>query len=198
MEVMLTKEVLAKQEELKVRVKEESLIYAHVGCGPQIYDGFINIDKYHNEDKRVLPCCMSELPFSDSYLDGIVSNHSLEHLNYRDAQKALYEWNRVLKNGGKLYLTIPDLEEICRLIISPDVSFVDKHYWYIYTMFGYQAKGGTEPNDLEQPDDPGQHHRCGFTAQSINYFLQCAGFKVDEIKTYDGFKTPSLWIVATK
>jgi SAM-dependent methyltransferase len=45
------------------------------------------------------------LPFCSSYFDLIVAAEILEHIN--DDQGALKEWNRVLKRGGQLVLTVP-------------------------------------------------------------------------------------------
>ena len=46
------------------------------------------------------------LPLPDGTLDYLCSSHVLEHLP--DAIAALYEWHRVLRPGGLLYLVVPD------------------------------------------------------------------------------------------
>ncbi len=46
------------------------------------------------------------LPLPDDTLDYLVSSHVLEHLP--DPLAALYEWHRVLRPGGFLYLVVPD------------------------------------------------------------------------------------------
>ncbi len=46
------------------------------------------------------------LPFKDEVFDFIVSNHSLEHM--RDTGKTLLEWLRVLKDGGRIAMVMPD------------------------------------------------------------------------------------------
>jgi len=50
------------------------------------------------------------LPFRSSYFDLIVAAEILEHIN--DDQGALKEWNRVLKLGGRLVLTVPLRREL--------------------------------------------------------------------------------------
>lgn len=47
-----------------------------------------------------------KLPFNNESQDYIVARHNIEH--YADVVKALREWNRVLKPGGKLGITTPD------------------------------------------------------------------------------------------
>lgn len=46
------------------------------------------------------------LPLPDDTLDYLCSSHVLEHLP--DPIRALYEWHRVLKPNGLLYLVVPD------------------------------------------------------------------------------------------
>lgn len=46
------------------------------------------------------------LPVRDSELDYLCSSHVLEHL--ADPLSALWEWSRVLRKGGLLYLIVPD------------------------------------------------------------------------------------------
>ncbi len=45
-------------------------------------------------------------PFRDGSLDFLIANHVLEHLP--NPLKALGEWHRCLKEGGALYLSVPD------------------------------------------------------------------------------------------
>ncbi len=46
------------------------------------------------------------LPIRDAELDYLCSSHVLEHL--ADPMSALWEWTRVLRKGGMLYLVVPD------------------------------------------------------------------------------------------
>jgi len=46
------------------------------------------------------------LPLRDGALDFVIANHVIEHLP--DPVAAITSWRRVLKPGGRLYLTIPD------------------------------------------------------------------------------------------
>ncbi len=46
-----------------------------------------------------------KLPFADECFDFVISSHLIEHI---EAKKALEEWFRVLKKGGKLIIVTPD------------------------------------------------------------------------------------------
>lgn len=61
-----------------------------------------------------------DLPMKDQSVDGILAKHLLEHV--LDPIKALYEWKRVLKPGGKLVIICPDYR-FCEAI-SVDPSHV--------------------------------------------------------------------------
>jgi SAM-dependent methyltransferase len=50
------------------------------------------------------------LPFPDQSVDFIYSSHLLEHLSPHDARHLLREAHRVLKKGGILRISVPDLE----------------------------------------------------------------------------------------
>lgn len=171
----------------------------HMGCGPQILDGFINIDKYYKDD-RVTQLDMYQTSYHSGSVDRIYSSHSLEHLPYRKARKALIHWANLLKPNGVLYLAVPDLEEICKKIIDPDMSEDLKWQWFVYTLFGYQTDSSISTRDLsfDLPEDPGQFHTCGFTEKSLKIFIEDTGLKIQEQYKYEGWGTPSIWTVATK
>ena len=174
-------------------------VYLHLGCGPQVLEGFLNIDKYQDQ-AGVLKVDMADPPLTKNIAKGIYSSHSLEHLNYRTAILALKNWYALLQPGGKLFLAIPDLEEIMRILLNPDVSWDRKWGWYVYTLFGYQVDPDKYANDLrlDLPDEPGQHHRCGFTKETIRRFLEGTGYKIEVIYNYNGWDTPSIWVEAVK
>lgn len=186
-------------EDIKKLPVVEKGLHLHLGCGPQILDGFVNIDKYY-KDPKVLQCDMYKLPFSDGTVDTIYSSHALEHLPIRHANKALQNWSKVLRSGGSLYLAVPDLEEIMSIMLSDEADDNHKWNWYIYTLFGYQIKPGEFTNDTDTKTmiDQGQFHTSGFTKKRISFLLEREGFKVTEIYNYDGWSTPSIWVEAKK
>lgn len=68
-----------------------------------IYDKAVNPDDIINPD---IISDASICPFPDNYFDGIVCSHLLEHLV--NPYKAIFEWLRVTKIGGYLYMIVPD------------------------------------------------------------------------------------------
>lgn len=58
--------------------------------------------------------------FEDGTFLAVYASHVLEHFDYKDEIiPVLREWRRVLRPGGALYVSVPDLECLCRLYVTP-------------------------------------------------------------------------------
>ncbi len=84
------------------------MLKLHLGCGPQILKGWINIDnlEYPGVD-RVLDVTQG-LPFED--VSFVFAEHFIEHLAYPDGLSLLRECRRVLREDGVLRLSTPNLD----------------------------------------------------------------------------------------
>ena len=82
--------------------------FLHVGCGKRILPGFINIDLGPEADMRI--DVRQGLPFADESVDGVFSEHFLEHLTLDEGTRFLRECRRVLKRGGRVRVATPDLD----------------------------------------------------------------------------------------
>jgi predicted SAM-dependent methyltransferase len=122
----------------------------HVGCGPRILKGWINIDlsyePYHNymqyytdkfypesirgdqSDFYATDVTKNPLPFPDNSVDVIFHEDFLEHLNQRDQILFLSETCRILKNGGIHRINTPNLITSMR-----DHSNFSRGYDGVYT-----------------------------------------------------------------
>jgi len=191
--------MLGRLEIVKKTPSIEKGIHLHLGCGKEILDGFINIDKYFKHN-QVLQCDMMHLPFTENSVDTIYSSHSLEHLPIRPANATLCHWQKVLRKGGMLYIAVPDLEEVCSIMADPNVSEEAKWDWYVYVLFGYQIDVDSKADscDASLPIDQGQFHTTGFTKNRLNTLLSKTGFEIIQMFNYDGWSTPSIWCEAKK
>ena len=73
---------------------------------------WLNVHKIMMHDVR------KKLPFDNESIDCIYSSHLIEHLRKDEAEKVLRECFRVLKRGGVIRLSIPDLEILARIYIK--------------------------------------------------------------------------------
>lgn len=170
-------------------------VYLNLGSGKRILQGFVNIDRY-TRLPSVLKADIYKLPMKSDTADGLFSAHSLEHLPIRRAKLALKDWHRVLKPGGTLLLSMPDIDMIMGVLLRGDLN-ANSRRWFLYTLFGYQAD--MECGDVEDPPvDPGQFHTCGYSKRTLVEEMQGIGYNIREAENYEGYGTPGVYIIAGK
>jgi len=84
----------------------------HLGCGTKILNGYINIDVRQLEGVHIVSSIDNLSMFTDNSVELIYCCHVLEHLSRHDVLKTLKEWNRVLKPGGVVRISVPNFEAI--------------------------------------------------------------------------------------
>ncbi len=107
--------------------------------------------------------CTNLTQVPDGVAAEIYASHVYEHLGYGDElPRALKEAWRVLMPGGVLRLSVPDLQMLCWLFLSP---LLDAHerFHVMRVLFGGQV-------------DPYDFHKVGLTWEFMVQFLQIAGF----------------------
>jgi SAM-dependent methyltransferase len=98
----------------------------HLGCGNNKIVGWEN----HDIDVDIT----EPLPFLNDSADFIFTEHVVEHLTPTEAWNFFNESFRVLKRGGVLRTTVPDITKLWRLREDPDkvfeyIEFGIKHGW---------------------------------------------------------------------
>lgn len=87
----------------------------HLGCGNIDHKKFINIDGYPHPHVHYVQT-IDHLPqFKDGSVDLIYASHCLEHFYYAQTRDVLKEWQRVLRKGGVLRLSIPDFDKLVEI-----------------------------------------------------------------------------------
>ena len=106
----------------------------------QIYES-ADIGKLErNYGNLTYQCNIKNIPVEDNKYDAIICTQVLEHID--EPQKALYEFHRILKEGGKLYLTAP--------LYYPEHEI--PYDFFRYTQYGFQFmfnKAGLEIESTE-------------------------------------------------
>ena len=84
----------------------------HLGCGSRRVPGWLNVDVSGSEYDVDLGC--GSLPWPSESFDVVVSQQVIEHLEL-DSQllPLLRELRRVLRPGGDIWLSSPDMERVC-------------------------------------------------------------------------------------
>jgi SAM-dependent methyltransferase len=66
--------------------------------------------KYHQFDSIDAVCSLQALPFIDQSFDAVLCTEVLEHVP--EPEKVLREFNRVIKPGGRVFITVPQSWEV--------------------------------------------------------------------------------------
>jgi glycosyltransferase involved in cell wall biosynthesis len=135
-------------------------IKLNLGCGADLREGYINSDLY-NEHANVKFDSLC-LPYANDSADEIMAYHIIEHFSYGNIQKALREWCRVLKPGGRLHLETPDFLASCKEFISRDEAGRRLMHGHFFSEAG---------------DTPGQLHYFLFTEFHLGWMLERMGFR---------------------
>lgn len=96
--------------------------------------GFLTVDLRDAQGTDVLSDVSDLSLFADESVQEIYASNVLEHFPHTDTVMVLSEWCRVLKPGGKAYISVPDFDACVRLY--------QKHGmvpWVMYLIWGDQA-----------------------------------------------------------
>lgn len=81
-----------------------------LGCGSSVLKGWLNTDFEPLSDEVVYLNVTARFPFPDGVFDYVFSEHMIEHIGYADALHMLRECFRVMKPGGRIRISTPNLE----------------------------------------------------------------------------------------
>jgi len=162
----------------------------NLGCGGAPQAGYVNCDLFSGSGIDEV-FSLESIPYETGTIEAILSQHSLEHVPYMQAEKALREWFRVLRPAGELILKIPEFEDCCRNYLATSPTDTASRKWYKNTIYGIQISQAGEP-------DEAQIHKWGYSEKEIIDLLESIGFILDYSVRYDGYRTPSVALRAVK
>ncbi len=118
--------------------------------------------------------------FEDQTFDELYASHILEHFDYNGPlQKVLKEWHRVLKPEGKLYISVPDMDVLCKLFTMREKFTAQGRFQLTRMMFG---------GHIDQYD----YHYVGLYSDLLTKVLAEAGFqKVLKVEHFGIFEDAS-------
>jgi SAM-dependent methyltransferase len=174
----------------------------HVGCGPYSISGLhetFQTDEWEEVrldiDPNVKPDIISSItdmsPVSSQSVDAIWSSHNIEHIYPHEVPIALAEFYRVLKPGGFVLITLPDIQKVAEYVaqgnleepiyLSPagPIAAID----ILYGLGTDLAKGKYY-----------MAHRTGFTQESLAQKMRQVGFHPVEVRS----ENLNLWATAYK
>lgn len=118
--------------------------------------------------------------FPDNTFVEIYASHVVEHLDYAgELNNTLREWNRVLVPGGKIFISVPDLDILAGLFIEKNKLTVDERFFVMRMIFGGHV-------------DKYDYHVAGLNAEFLAGYLQATGFvNITRVKQFGLFDDDS-------
>ncbi len=98
-----------------------------LGGGENLLDGWLNTDFMPRHKDVVMLDGTKPFFFKDNTFDYIFCEHMIEHITCQEAMSMLKECSRILKPGGKIRISTPDLEVHLGLF-APQKSTLQKDY----------------------------------------------------------------------
>jgi predicted SAM-dependent methyltransferase len=143
----------------------------HLGCGEIRLDGWTNVDVRPTsatdlvEDIAILPS------MHEQSVDEIYACHVLEHFGFVNvrptAESVLRRWAQLLKPGGRLLISVPDMKQVAQAFLAFD-NDTRKQFDFLRATFG-------------GCDYPENRHMVGFTTELLTQLFQKAGLEGVEL-----------------
>jgi len=132
----------------------------HLGCGNKILKGYVNVDIRPETGCDVIDDVELLDKFKDNSADEIYACHVLEHFGRHEYMFVLQRWFDVLKPGGLIRISVPDLEAVFYQYANKNFS-LSQLMGFIY--------GGQTYNE--------NYHYVGFDFNTLKEDLELIGFR---------------------
>jgi predicted SAM-dependent methyltransferase len=87
----------------------------HVGCGRYSLEGWLNADiNLDHSNIDIFLDARDHLPFEDDQFQFVYAEHLIEHLTYDEGRRFCKEVFRILRPGGVMRISTPDLQFLLR------------------------------------------------------------------------------------
>ena len=118
--------------------------------------------------------------FADNTFSEIYASHILEHFDFRgQILEVVNEWFRVLQPGGKLSISVPDLEILAEMYLDKENYNFDERFNIMQMMYGEHL-------------NPHDYHYIGFNEETLTHLLALASFeKMQRVESFNLFDDTS-------
>jgi hypothetical protein len=145
----------AAPDEKAILATPTTVARLHLGCGHARAPGFCNVDAQRTPAVDVVDDIRELKKFK----------HVLEHFSHSEIEPILTRWHEVLKPGGELRISVPDLDRIVKIYHDNWAHFqTDGNTPWIGLIYGGQV-------------DPYDYHKTGFNFCWMSHLLKKSGFE---------------------
>lgn len=139
----------------------------HLGCNNKKIYGFTNVDLNQEVQPDIVEDIIKLPSFYSNSASVILVVHVAEHLSREQSKEAFKRWYEILKPGGVLRISVPDLDIIFRhYVLYQDLRLLERLLY------------GSQLNQY-------QFHYNGWNEQTLREDLHNVGFSLDKINRYD-------------
>ena len=170
---------------LREDIVQRNVDKLHVGCGLVLLDGWLNIlyeprqeyGRVKEKDGTLLLNynLLKKWPMNDNVVNFIAGSHFIEHLDLNHGIRFLKESFRVMRPGGVIRLSCPDLEIYVRNYAEKNMDFFENKLIREWCTFS-QAETAGEILAAKAYDSGGAH-KWFYDFDSLKHILEMAGFK---------------------
>jgi len=108
--------------------------------GSKTYYTFLQYHSILKHNRFVFHDLSYSVPFGDNTIDCVFSSHFLEHLSQRDGCRLVGEIYRVLKPGGRVRLSVPDLGYALSLYDRGEKERMLQNYFFVDHRGSYHSQ----------------------------------------------------------
>ena len=147
--------------------------WTHVDVDPRPLSGGHRVEVVADFSKKI--------PLPSEEYDLVFSQECLEHFPRKVYPRVLNEWCRLVKQGGRIMIQVPDFLACCEQVLHHDTLEMDRGIMQLFY--------GGQVNEYD-------FHYNGFTPRIRRDDLVQRGFSVEDVKR--GFEAGYLQIIAQK
>lgn len=101
--------------------------------------------------------------FADNHFDIVYASHVLEHVNQKELLPTVQGIHRILRPGGKFFVSVPDMTTLCHIYVDKNANQEDR-FNIMRMIFGGQI-------------DEYDFHYIGINDELLLYSLSDSGFE---------------------
>lgn len=147
---------------------DQKHLLVNLGCGPEPFDGWINVDIARGDQVDVVMDARKGLPFRDNSCQAIFCEHVIEHITRDEGIALLRECHRILEPCGVVQISTPDAGKYLQSYAG-DPAFLQR---------AMQHRPAPTPMDrINMVMREGGLHLWLYDAESLMCVFQEAGFE---------------------
>jgi len=151
------------------------ILKLQIGAQNNPINCWLNADIIPRTDAIMYLDATRSFPISDQTFDYVYTEHMIEHISWSQGKDMLKECFRILKRGGKIRITTPNLVQLVKVFNDPtselNLAYIESHRQKYYS-----EAAETDPAFMLNQMFYGYEHRFLHTEKTLSFLLSQSGF----------------------